>query len=276
MKENKAEIFRTLDIDSTELAIYHCGRHKCLPGHSFGPVKREYYLFHYIAQGKGMFQNEQEIFHLTQNQGFLIRPNELTFYKADENEPWEYYFVGFHGIRASQIVDSIDWKDNCIVSPHAAGAVLDCFKDMYINAGAASWAQLRMTGELYALFSYLVKESNKNDHKPHTADGDNVVASALNFIKDKFALAINIGDIASFCNVDRSNLFRKFKKELNISPQDFLLNYRLDRAAAYMKETKLTSYEVALAVGMQDYPNFCKHFKRKFLETPIEYRKNLQ
>ena len=47
------------------------------------------------------------------NQGFLIRPKELTFYQADEEEPWTYLWIGFDGSKAETYLkySGLDEKD---------------------------------------------------------------------------------------------------------------------------------------------------------------------
>ena len=39
--------------------------------------------------------------------GFLITPDELAFYQADEKEPWTYVWVGFSGTQAAEYVGNI-------------------------------------------------------------------------------------------------------------------------------------------------------------------------
>ena len=72
--------------DISDLYLGYCGIEKCLPCHSFGPAIRENFLIHYILNGKGKYKVNDKIYYLDKNQGFIIKPNELTYYEADENE----------------------------------------------------------------------------------------------------------------------------------------------------------------------------------------------
>lgn len=96
------------DKRSNELSIHHYGKHTCLPTNMYGPSKRDYYLLHFITSGKGKYIVGGRTFYLQKNEGFLIRPNEETFYQADNEDPWEYYFVAFHGTAAEKMVDLVD------------------------------------------------------------------------------------------------------------------------------------------------------------------------
>lgn len=76
--------------ENIDLYLAYCGIEYCYPSHSFGPAIREQYLLHYILDGKGIFKVNNKTYNLTKGQGFLINPNELTYYEADKYEPWKY------------------------------------------------------------------------------------------------------------------------------------------------------------------------------------------
>ncbi len=71
------------------------GTEKCAAGHTYGPAVREYYLIHYVTSGKGTFQADGKEYRLTSGDMFLIRPQQVTTYLADQKEPWSYIWVGF-------------------------------------------------------------------------------------------------------------------------------------------------------------------------------------
>ena len=86
-----------------DLDVYECGTQQCAPSHFFGPSVKGYYKIHYILNGKGIFEINGQIYNLSKGHGFIIYPNTLVYYKADEVEPWEYTWVGFYGINAEII-----------------------------------------------------------------------------------------------------------------------------------------------------------------------------
>ena len=74
--------------------------------------------------------------------------------------------------------------------------------------------------------------------------------------------------------INRSYFSNLFKKELSVSPQEFLINYRLDKAAQMLSETEDSVGNVASAVGYADPLAFSKAFKQKFGVSPRSYRNN--
>ena len=153
------EVFFPVEKNSNELSLYHYGRHDCLPTSEYGPAKRDYYLLHFIADGKGTYTVKGKTFHLEKNEIFLIRPNEETFYRADEEEPWEYYFVAFHGIHAEKMVRAVDWIDGYIARPKNHQFVKSIMRSIYAVKKPAVWGEYMVLGNLYMLLANLVKET---------------------------------------------------------------------------------------------------------------------
>ena len=94
-----------------DLSLFQCGREKCSPAHSFGPVARNHFLFHYVISGTGkLFANDSkgvtQEYNIKSMQGFMIFPDQITTYIADNDMPWEYVWVEFDGLRAKAVVES--------------------------------------------------------------------------------------------------------------------------------------------------------------------------
>ena len=73
------------------------GEESCEGGHKFGPSIRPYTLIHFVKSGMGYFTRGGVTYMVRAGEAFLICPDEITVYMADENDPWEYQWVGFDG-----------------------------------------------------------------------------------------------------------------------------------------------------------------------------------
>ncbi|WP_248722378.1 two-component regulator propeller domain-containing protein [Seonamhaeicola sp. ML3] len=95
---------------------------------------------------------------------------------------------------------------------------------------------------------------------------------ALNIVKE------NVGnedfDIAMFCSelgVSRTMLFTKIKAWSNFTPNEFILHFRMKRAAQYLEQGKLNISQICYKVGYKNPKYFSKTFQKKFGETPSQY-----
>ena len=84
---------------SLDLFLCHSGIENCNPSYSYGPTSRNHYIIHYILDGKGEFTVNNKTYKLGKKEGFLIRPGETTYYKADDKDPWIYMWIGFKGLK---------------------------------------------------------------------------------------------------------------------------------------------------------------------------------
>ena len=266
------EVFFPVGKNSNELSLYHYGKHGCLPGNSYGPNKRDYYLLHFVASGKGTYKVGGKTFHLQKNEGFLIRPNEETFYQADVEEPWEYYFVAFHGTIAEKMVNAVDWIDGYVIRPQNYQSIRSIMRTIYSVKKPELWGEYMALGNLYMLWANLIKESNRKEAEVPSAQED-LLNKAIDYIKKNYERGIRVSDIADAISVHRVSLYRLFKECLNVSVEKYLQNYRMDKAVYLLQNTDLSVTEICARVGMFDYPHFCRQFKRHFGFTPSEYRK---
>ena len=267
------EVFFPIDKSSNELSLYHYGKHVCLPENCYGPNRRDYYLFHFVTEGKGKYVVGDKTFQVQKNEGFLIRPNEETFYKADKEEPWEYYFVAFHGTIAEKMVNAVDWIDGYVIRPQNYQSIRSIMRSIYAVKKPELWGEYMVLGNMYMLWSNLIKESAQNKLAEVKSGQEELLNKAIDFIKKNYEQGIRVADIANEVNMHRVSLYRLFKDCLNVSVEKYLQNYRMDKAVFLLQNSDLSVMEICMSVGMSDYPHFCRQFKRHFGFTPSEYRK---
>ncbi|MFX3985525.1 AraC family ligand binding domain-containing protein, partial [Streptococcus suis] len=65
------------------------------------PPRKQPYLFHYIISGSGTLYEpcDERVYHLPAGQGFLISPDAIWSYEADDKDPWSYIWLEFDGLK---------------------------------------------------------------------------------------------------------------------------------------------------------------------------------
>lgn len=252
--------------------IYTCGYETCQPGHSYGPVVRSGYLIHYILSGKGIFQTEGKIYHLSAGDAFLIKPHTLIYYEADARQPWTYTWIGMQGIKVEQYFHRTTLMKIPYVhcGPHEE-SIRQCHEKMFHAYQLPHHRDLMMNSILYE-YLYLWATNFPNTAIPSREKHISYVENALQYIENNYSDAITIQDLANWLSLERTYLYRLFKSMVGMSPQAYLLDVRIRQACTLLSDTELTITYIARSVGYEDSMYFSRLFRQKKGQTPSQYR----
>lgn len=256
-----------------ELRIYHKGYDDCPRGYSFGPFIRDHYLIHFIESGTGLFETPEGTFHLKENQGFVIHPNILTYYKADENTPWSYYWIGFHGLDAELILKNGGiTKEFPVIDFSNQSDVMIRMKEIYELEDKELGKTLKSKGLLYLLLDSIL---SLNINETNNYSGNNLklkyTEMAISYIKRNYSMECKIEDMAKYLNIERSHLSRIFSSTTGLSPKEYLIRFRIEKAKDLLTKTDLTINTIGCSVGYFDPYHFSKIFKKTTGYTPSQF-----
>ena len=255
----KFHVFR--DERFVDLNLYQFGWERTTPAHSYGPHARNHYLFHYIIAGKGVLLANGQEYPITAGHGFLVVPGQITTYRSDENDPWEYTWLEFDGLRAHESLNlaGISGKEPVYTARSKRDGQLLQDEMLYIvNHNEASPIHLIAHG--YLFLDQLVQSSANRQEGRERRLRDFYIKEALVFIDRNYQRDISIEEIAAVCGLNRSYFGKVFRDSVGESPQAYLLHYRMARAAQLLKETRMSIGEIAAQVC---YPNQLQ-FSRAF------------
>lgn len=257
------------------LYVNCCGCSKTEAFHSFGPALKPHYLVHYILSGKGRFSIGEKVYPLEEGYGFLIMPEELAFYQADEKEPWTYVWVGFNGSSAQEYVKAMGLSiTHPVFKSERSDELYRIVKDMMEHNTFGIANDLRRNGQLGIFLSIIaqgvpVVEKNEGDR------ANTYVRKAVEFIQGNYCNPIKVTDVADYVCINRSYLYTLFQNSLGMSPQQFLMTFRITKATELLQLTTLPIESVALSCGYQDPLVFTKAFRQMKKMSPSAYRKEI-
>ncbi len=254
---------------SRGLSVCECGWQKSGGGHSYGPAIRDYYVIHYIVSGKGIYRCDGREYRLEKNQGFLILPGRSTFYKADDEEPWEYYWAGFQGSEVNELLPMMRLGGkNLIFSYDRDDTVKELLKSLYYSSRNYSSREYAMLGYLYLFFSAIISQT-PDPRKP----AEEYIDRVLQYMQENISRPITAGQIARETGIERSYLYRLFQRAFHCSVCEYLLNLRLEKACELLVNTNVSVTQIALSHGFGTLAHFSRRFKQKYGISPRDYRK---
>ena len=241
------------------------GSEECAPNHSYGPACRDHFLIHFIVNGKGTFERFGESYQLQKGDLFLIRPEELTYYEADDTYPWKYVWIGFTGLKCEEFLQATDLAS---VSTLHCPKLLPAFQQIMQITDQTPSTELALCARLYEMFAVLTGES-KGTRQLKSSE---YVRRAKDYMDINYAQNITMANLAQLLGIDKRYFSRIFAQETGCSPKDYLTNIRMARAATLLHETCLPVSDIASSVGYDDLFHFSKMFKKKVGLAPFHYR----
>ncbi|WP_238996697.1 AraC family transcriptional regulator [Paenibacillus pinistramenti] len=261
------------------LRVLFAGESQTAPVHRLGPKIYDFYLFHYIEEGRGVFRTEKGTYRLRAGSGFMIEPDHLVSYESDGSNPWRYRWLAFSGAGAKELARQAGFSDDSPVIhstengpiPDALSSILSAFREQREGAGLAA------LGYLYLIMAEakhsLVSGAGSAEGEAHT---QRIVKQMIHYMASQYAYPISIEEMCSGLGYNRAYLSRVFKKGTGMSPVTYLLKLRIDKARHLLRDRPDLSIEqVASSVGLTDPLYFSRQFKRFYGEAPSLYRHSL-
>ena len=271
--ENLQETQRLPSVSPINLNYF--GSEQCTPGYTFGPYVRTSYVLHLIRSGPGRLTVRGKVYTIQAGQAFLICPGEKTVYQADQKDPWHYMWVGFHGLLAKEMMQRAGFSPEQPVITCPNIARLTDIMDHLLQTKELSFENdIRRTGYLYLLIAALIS-GNTGPEKRISEDQDTenqYVKAAVNLLINSPDPHIKVSDIADTIGISRGYLTSIFKKQMGVSPQEFQMNFRMERAGNLLRSTDNPVGTIAAELGYTDTMSFSKSFRRHFGASPTEYR----
>jgi len=98
------------------------------------------------------------------------------------------------------------------------------------------------------------------------------LAPALQRITADYARKITVGELARLCCMSNCTFYRIFYRTFGKSPQDYIIQYRLQMGAYLLRHKNIGIMEIAAAVGYDSTSSFHRHFRSIYGKTPRDYR----
>ena len=262
-----------------DLGLYQFGREACEPGQSFGPARRNHYLFHYVIKGKGTLyaddsQGHTKTFDVRAGEGFLIFPEQVTLYVADMSNAWEYTWLEFDGLRVKQALESAGFSEHEPIYRTRLPELREKLRDeMLYIVDHSEASTFELIGHMYLFMDALTRSAENAGRVITSRLREFYIREAIAYIESNYQRDITIEEIAGALRLNRSYFGKIFRLSTGKSPQRFLMNYRMIKAAEMLAMTKRPVNEIGASVGYDNQLHFSRAFKNVYGVSPREWRK---
>lgn len=162
-----------------------------------------------------------------------------------------------------------------IISGYNKGADAYVTKPFGMNIITAQISRLIKNRELirekYLTQNFMVEVSSSSN----LSKDDEFIVNLRQLLEDNLSESnFNVKRLSSDLNISTTQLYRKLKALTGLSPVEFLLLFKLQKACGILKNSNYSIKEIGYGLGFNNLSYFVKCFREQFGITPSTYRKN--
>lgn len=262
-----------------DLSLAYCGIQQCPPLHYNGPEVRQTSFIHIVLSGKGTLKMDGKLYHIKENEAFLIPAGVEALYVADKRNPWHYMWVGFTGLMSEECMEMAGLSrkhplrsvENSDLMRKDIEGLIETYHLTFAN-------ELRRSGYFFHFIAHLIDDYQAQGliKERNGARTTRNARLAYHYIMEHFSEPIKIEELANQIGISRNYLYTCFKRVYGISPKQFLNQVRMEHASSLLISHHLYIAQIANQVGFDDELAFSSAFSNFYGVCPSVYRKNLR
>ena len=135
--------------------------------------------------------------------------------------------------------------------------------------------EMAVQRELSSIFEYIFLNLDELPRAENTRVQLNTqirIQKMLSYIWEHYAETVTLEDIAGAAGISRSEAGRCFNTYMECSPVDALIQYRLQMAHRFIRDTTLMLQEVSDSCGFNSVNYFSRRFRQAYGYAPGQYR----
>lgn len=226
------------------------------------------FLIMYIKKGQCFVSQDSKTYTVNENQIIILDCYKPHSYYT--NTGWEAQWLHFDGPLAREYYNLINNSIGCIVTlrdTYKFEEVLHRIYSMFIEN--ASIKEVLLNKYITDLLTQIliskdsdIKQTNNND----------IIEETTTYINEHLREELTLNFLASRASLSPYYFIKLFKKQIGLTPHDYLIAVRLNYAKFLLKTTNISIKEICYSSGFSSESSFCSTFKKREKITPSAFR----
>lgn len=243
-----------------------------------------------VLEGRISYQVNDSLYELKEGEGLFCNTNVLHSGHGAGTPDCSYLSVTFHprllyGYRSSVMQEKYMnhiLKSPALASIHFTGekkwqrkALRQIKKIQSLDREHPDAWELQVEIALLKIWQKVYEHAKITDtgYEENGRDTERI-RTIMEYIQKHYGEKITLEDLAEQIHLCKSESCRLFKRYMNMSMFDYLLDYRVDKSLELLRQSSLDVTQIAGQVGFANPGYYSRIFKRKIGCTPLEYRKS--
>ena len=204
---------------------------------------------------------------------FIYSPYQEQYYEQVDNQLISNYWVHFTGYGIPELLAKANLEADRVYRvsvnaeiPLLINTIIDEISRKQLNFKHISSLLLQQLIFVVSRLNALAENADRSFRI------DSRLTETLQYIRKNYQENITVCQLADMSGWSVSRFSCLFKQKFGVSPQQYLIAYRLQKAKELMAFTNLTLNQISEMTGFTDQFHFSKMFKKYENKTPMEYR----
>lgn len=235
-----------------------------------------YAMLIYCVDGKGWYTIHNTRYEIEANQYIIIPPHVPYSFGADDAEPWTIYWLHFRGKLCEQFLPSHPTPQ--VILPGEHSRLQDrfrLFEEIYsgFSMGYIREHMIYSSMCLYPfLASFLWLEQYRSISIPNHK-GYSFSSKVIHYMQENAERNLTLQELAAYFKYSPSHFSTLFHRETGVSPINFFLQLKIQKACQYIALTNMKLNEISLKLGFEEPAYFSRLFSKIMGVSPSVYRR---
>jgi AraC-like DNA-binding protein len=236
-----------------------------------GRILNEYQLI-YITKGGGSFCTKRGRFDIRAGMIFMLFPGEWHWYAPDETMGWDEHWVGFAGENPEHLFHKgffspkdplfeIGLQDSVLFRYNA------CIDIARREPPGFQW---KLGSHIMLLMAEMLSYSRQNGQN---SMNEEIIQKARFTFEESIYENIDMKTLSNNLGVGYSNFRQIFKDYSGMSPYQYFLHLKINKAKTLLQRGDLSIKEIAHKLSFENQYYFSRLFKKKTGAPPTEWIK---
>ena len=233
------------------------------------------YLLKLSLDGCGVLEYGGQRYQVPAGHFFLVDCNMPQRYYTDSSEEaWHVLWVHFYGGSAKNYYDAfLTVNDGSPVSSLPLNSnAYELFRQL-LEVVAAEGEQLRTDFEIAKILTSLLTECiQASMETKESRSVPQIIHATMLYLQENYMKRHTLESLGTRFNINPFYLQKQFKRYVGLSPTDYCIYQRINRAKELMRSTYATIGDISREVGIENLGYFTRLFKQHEGMTPQAYR----
>jgi AraC-like DNA-binding protein len=227
----------------------------------------------YTLSGAGKICFKGRAINIKPGMGFICRPAHpyRYWFDAQTADRWEFLWLGLTGEMSSNLLAAIQKEFGKTFSLSLQSLSIQMLLDIHRRTEKTEWkSQMQTSSAIYQFLLQLIEDLRHRGAQ----DVHERLEMALTYFQEHFRESLDISRLSPRFGYSREHFTRLFRRKIGITPAQYLLSLRIERAKELLCKTQLTLDAIAVESGLQNANYLCRLFKHKLGLTSREYKRS--